>query len=319
MRFLSCVFASLLAASVLPASAQTSWRILVGYPPGGVQDQQARLFAEKLKEATGRPFIVETRAGASGALAAEALVAAPADGATLLMTADSNVSVYPHIVRKPRYLPVDDFAAVAHTGDYRIALAVANSVTARDLNSFVAWSKSQPGGAAYGTAGAGTNLHFQGVLIAQLTGARMSHVPYKGTGPAIIDLVGGHVPAGVLPLGSLVPHARAGKLHVLAQTGEGRSPSFADVPSFKELGYPALSFSGWYGLFARAGTPPDLVRRYNEVVLQSLRTPELKERMRGWELDIRELSPAQFQALVKEDTERWGPVIRGSGFTPESE
>ena len=313
-HFLFC----LLLASSLPASAQTSWRVLVGYPPGGVQDQQARYIADRLREATARPFVVETRAGAAGQLAVDALIAAPADGATLLMTADSNISVYPHIVKKPSF-SLADLAPVAHTGDYRIAFAVGQAVPASDLRAFVEWTKGQPGPVGYGTAGAGTNLHFHGLLIAQATGARLNHVGYKGTGPAIVDLVGGHVPAGVLPLGSLVPHAKAGKLRVLAQTGDNRSPSFPDVPSFSELGQPALSFSGWYGLFAKAGTPADTVRRYNDLWLQALRTAELRDRMRAWQLDSRELSPQQFQSHVKADTDRWGPVIRASGFTAGSE
>lgn len=319
MKHLLNILVVLTATHCNLANAQSVWRILVGYPPGGVQDQQARLFAEKLREATGRPFIVETRAGAAGQLAVDTLATSPTDGATLLMTADSNISVWPHTVRKPAYLPVNDFAGVAHTGDYRIALAVAANTPVKDLAGFVAYSKTQPGPVGYGTAGAGTNLHFHGVLISQITGARMNHVPYKGTGPAIVDLTGGHVPAGVLPLGSLAPHARAGKLHVIAQTGDGRSTSFPEVPSFKELGHAALSFSGWYGLFARAGTSPEVIRRYNEVVVQSMKTTELRDKMRTWELDIRELTPAQFQALVREDTERWGPVIRASGFTASSE
>lgn len=308
---------ALLAGSAMPAGAQT-YRVLVGYPPGGVQDQQARMFAEKLREATGRPFVVETRSGAGGQLAVDALLAAPADGATVLMTTDSNICAYPHTVKKPPYW-YSDFAPVAHTGDYRIAVAVGAAIPAHDLRSFVAWSKSQPGPAGYGTPGAGTNLHFYGVLVSQATGARLTHVAYRGTGPAIIDLVAGHVPAGVLPLGSLVPHVKAGKVRVLGQTGDNRSPSLPDVPSFKELGHASLSFSGWYGALARAGTPPDLVRRYNEVWRQALRTPELQQKMRQWELDTRELTPQQFLALAKEYTDRWGPIIRSSGFTASSE
>ena len=302
-----------------PAAGQAQYRVLVGYPPGGVQDQQARIFADKLREATGRPFIVETRAGAAGQLAAEALLAAPPDGGTLLMTADSNISVYPHTVKKPAYSPLTDFVAVAHTGDYRIALAVGSAVPANDLPAFIGWTKSQAGPTGYGTAGAGTNLHFHGVLVAQATGARMSHVAFRGTGPAIIDLVGGHVPAAVLPLGSILPQVKAGKIKVLAQTGDGRSPSLPDVPSFKELGSPMLSFSGWYGLFARAGTPAEVVARYNDVVVRALRTAELKAKMREFELDIRELSAQDFMSMVRADTERWGPVIRSSGFTAGSE
>ena len=298
--------------------AQTQYRILVGYPPGGVQDQQARVLADRLREATGRPFIVETRAGASGQLAVDTLLQSPADGATLLMTTDSNVSIYPHTVRKPTYTP-DDFAPVSHTGDYRMALAVGTAVPATDVRSFIAWTQGPAGPAGYGTPGAGSILHFYGVLLAQATGARLTHVAYKGTGPAIADLVGGHVPVAVVPLGSLLPHAKAGKVRVLGQTGDGRSAEFSDIPTFRELGYSTLSASGWYGLFARGGTPADLVRRYHEVVQQSLRTPELTKRMRDWQLERRELTPAQFMDLVRADTERWAPVIKSSGFTAGSE
>lgn len=322
MRFskiYSLVGALALAGASTLAAAQTQYRILVGYPPGGVQNLQARIFADKLSEATGRTFVVENRTGAAGQLAAEALKAAAPDGATLLMTADSNISAYPHTVKKPAYIPLTDFVPIAHTGDYRIALAVGNAVPANDLRSFINWTKAQPGATGYGTAGAGTSLHFYGVLLAQATGASMTHVPYRGSGPAIVDLIAGHVPAAVLPLGSLLPHAKAGKIKVLGQSGENRSPSLPEAPSFKELGFPMLAVSGWYGLFAPAGTRPDIVDRYNEVVLQALRTPELKERMRGFELDIRELSAQEFLAMVKTDTERWGPIIRASGFTASSE
>jgi tripartite-type tricarboxylate transporter receptor subunit TctC len=208
-----------LASASFPAAAQTQYRILVGYPPGGVQDQEARIFADKLREATGRPFVVETRTGAAGQLAAEALLLAAPDGAPLLMTADSNISVYPHTVKKAAYSPLIDFVPIAHTGDYRIALAVGTAVPANDLRAFINWTQAQPGPSGYGTAGAGTNLHFYGVLLGQTTGARMSHVAYRGTGPAIIDLVAGHIPAAVLPLGSLLPHVKAGKIRVLGQTG----------------------------------------------------------------------------------------------------
>ena len=263
--------------------------------------------------------MVENRTGAAGQLAAEALKAAAPDGATLLMSADSNISAYPHTVKKPAYLPLADFVPLAHTGDYRIAIAVSNSVPANDLGSFIASTKAQSKPTGYGTAGAGTTLHFYGVLFAQATGAQMYHVPYRGSGPAILDLIAGHVPAAVLPLGSLAPHAKSGKIKVLGQSGENRSASLPDAPSFKELGYPVLAVSGWYGLFAPAGTPMDIVNRYNAIVVQALRTPELRKRMREFELDIRELSPREFLDMVRVDTERWGPIIRASGFTAGSE
>jgi tripartite-type tricarboxylate transporter receptor subunit TctC len=237
----------------------------------------------------------------------------------LLFAPDSNISVYPPTVTKPAYVPLTDFVAIAHSGDYRISLAVHASVPANDLRSFVAWTKNQPGPVGYGTAGAGTNLHFYGVLFTQASGANMNHVPYRGTGPAVVDLVAGHIPATMLPMAALLPHAKAGKIRILAQTGENRPANLPDVPSFKELGYPMLAFSGWYGVFAAAGTSAEIVNRYNDVIVKAIRTPELRERMRAFELEPREMSAAEFQAFVKADTERWAPIIKASGFTPATE
>jgi tripartite-type tricarboxylate transporter receptor subunit TctC len=298
------------------AQAQT-YRVLVGYPPGGVQDQQARVLAEKLREGTGHAFIAETRAGATGQLAVDELLRAPADGLTLLMTTDSNVAIYPATVKKRSYTPAD-FAPIAHTGDYRMALAVGTGVPVSDLKSFVTWSQGAAGPVGYGTPGAGSILHFYGILIAQVTGARLTHVPYKGTGPAITDLTGGHVPAAVVPLGSLLPHAKAGKVRILGQTGDGRADA-SDVPTFRELGFGQLAASGWYGLFARAGTPPEVVSRYHDIVVKSLGSPEGAKRMRDWQLEPRSLTPAQFMDLVRADTQRWAAVVKASGFTLESE
>ena len=316
-RFLSLTGAVALAGLCVLAHAQH--RIIVNYPPGGGLDATARMIAEKISENTGRAYVVENRAGAAGTIGAAALKGAPADGSILLFAPDSNISVYPHTVKKPAYVPLSDFVGIAHGGNYRIALAVGASVPAKDLRELVAWTKAQSAPAGYGTAGAGTNLHFFATLLTQATGANMNHIPYRGTAPALTDLVAGHVPAAVLPMGSMLSHGRSGKIRFLAQTGDDRSASLPDVPSFKELGYPMLAVSGWYGLFAPIGTPPDVINRFNDVVVKTMRTPEARERMRTFELDIREMPAAEFQATVKADTERWGPVIRSSGFTAAAE
>ncbi len=311
--------ATLVSLGVVPAPAFAQHRILVNYPPGGGLDATARMLAEKLSESSGRSYVVENRAGAAGAIGAAALKGAPADGSVLLFAPDSNISVYPHTVKKPAYVPLTDFVGIAHGGIYRIALAAHAGVPAKDVKELAAWSKTQSAQVGYGTAGAGTNLHFFGTLLVQVTGANMTHVPYRGTVPAITDLVAGHVAAAVLPMGSLLSHVRSGKIKYLAQTGDDRSVNAPDVPSFKELGYPMLAVSGWYGLFAPAGTPADVVNRINEVVVRTLRTQDGRERMRKFELEIREMTPADFQAMVKADTERWAPIIQKSGFTPSAE
>jgi tripartite-type tricarboxylate transporter receptor subunit TctC len=312
-------FAAIFLALSNLALAQAPGHVVVPYPPGGSLDGMARLIADKLSQATGRRFVVENRAGAAGAIGSATLKGGPTDGSMLLFAPDSNISVYPPTVKKPAYLPMTDFVAIAHSGDYRISFAVHPSVPATDLKSFIAWTRTQPGAVGYGTAGAGTNLHFYGVLFTQVSGANLNHVPYRGTGPAVVDLVAGHVPATMLPLGGLLPHYRAGKIRILAQTGDNRSPSLPDVPSFKELGFPMLAFSGWYGVFAPAGTPADIVARYNEFIGKAIAMPEIRERMRGYELEPREMSAPEFQAFVKADTERRAPIIKSSGFTAASE
>ena len=314
-RFL--LFLTLAAATA--AWAQSSGRVIVPYPPGGSLDAMARVIAGKLSEATGRNFVVENRTGAAGAIGSASLKGGPTDGSLLLFAPDSNISVYPPTVVKPAYVPLTDFVGIAHSGDYRISFAVHPSVPAKDLREFIAWTKTQPGSVGYGTAGAGTNLHFYGTLFTQVSGAHLNHVPYRGTGPAVVDLLAGHVPSTVLPLGGLLAHYRSGKVRILAQTGEQRSETLPDVPSFKELGFPQLAFSGWYGVFAPAGTPGDVVQRYNEAIVKAIREPEVRSRMRGFELEPREMSASQFQAFVKTDTERWAPIIKASGFTPSAE
>src|SRR5204863_2090479 len=317
MRTSKRLWVLLAAANV--ASAQPTGRVVVPYPPGGSIDTMARVIAGKLAEATGRSFVVENRAGAAGAIGAASVKGGPTDGSLVLIAPDSNISVYPATVTKSAYVPLEDFVAIAHTGDYRIALSVNPSVPAQDLKSFIAWTKSQPDAVGYGTAGAGTNLHFYGVLFAHVSGANMKHVPYRGSGPAVTDAVAGHIPALMLPFGSQLPNIKAGRLRVLAQTGENRTASAPDAPSFKELGYPMLAFPGWYGIFAPAGTPSELVNHYNDVIVKAIRTPELRERMKSLELEPREMSAAEFQAFVRADTERWAPIIKASGFTPAAE
>jgi len=311
--------ASALAACMTPAAAQTQYRILVGYPPGGAQNALARVLADKLGEAIGRPFVVENRTGAAGVIAAEALKNAAPDGATLLMSVDSNMSVYPHTTKKPAYNPPSDFVAIAHTGGYNLALAVGPSVAAPDLKAFAASTRAHSSPTGYGTAGAGTSLHFYGVLLAQAAGANLTHVPYRGTGPALVDLAGGHVAAVVAPLGSFAQLARAGKVRVLGQSGSTRSASMPDVPTFKELGFPMLEIAGWFGVFAPIATRPEIVARYNEVIVNHMRTAEMRQLMQKFELDIRDMSPQEFQSMVKADYERWAHIIRSSGFTASSD
>src|SRR4051812_29866486 len=228
----------LLLLACLPAAAQQPMRIISGFPPGGAVDALARIFAERFGEVLGRTVVVETRAGASGQIAAQAVRSAAADGNTLLVAPDSFAVLYPHTVSKPAYDPLADFVPVAHLGGYPLAFAVGAAVPAKDVKEYIAWAKSNPRNGSFGTPGAGSNAHFLGVLIGQTLQIPMVHIAYKGVGPAVNDAVGGQVPAIIMPLGTLLPQAAAGKLRILAHSGSKRSEEAPSFPTFKELGYP---------------------------------------------------------------------------------
>ncbi len=309
---------ALVAATCFSASAQaqTPARMLAGFAPGGGVDILARIFAERWSEAIGRPVVVENKAGAGGVIAMEALKAASPDGDTLILAPDSNVVVYPHTVTKPAYNALTDFVGIAHTGSSPIALGISTKVPAKTLAEFVAWAKANPKQASFGSSGAGSVLQFYGQMIAQETGAPLTHVPYRGVAPAIADLAAGQIPAAVLPLGTILSQVKAGKARVLAHSGSKRSAAEPDVPTFKELGYPSLEQPSWFGIFGPAGMNPVMVAKLNQIFVQAMRTPAVKERMARIDMEIEELAPAQFAAKIKADYDQWGRVVKASGWDP---
>ncbi|HKW36261.1 MAG TPA: tripartite tricarboxylate transporter substrate-binding protein [Burkholderiales bacterium] len=309
----ACAFALAAALACAPAAAQTA-RMLVGYPPGGAIDVLGRIFAEPMAEALGRTVIVENRPGAVGQIAAEALKSAPPDGATLMLAPDATVIFRPQTLARPPYDPLVDFAPVAHTGRWNFALAVQAGLGVKTLAEYVAWVKADPGRAVFASSGAGGSTHFFGVLLGQSERIPLQQVPYKGAGPAILDVVAGHVPATVQPLGTLLPQAKAGKLVILGMSGRERSGAAPEVPTFAELGLPALTADAWFGIFAPAATPAGTVNRLNAAFVRAMRTPAVRDRMHGLDLDVHEMSAAEFAAVVRADYVRWGPVIRASGF-----
>jgi tripartite-type tricarboxylate transporter receptor subunit TctC len=288
--------------------------MLVGYPPGGAVDVLGRIFAEPMGEALGRTVIVENRPGAVGQIAAEALKAAPPDGGTLMLAPDATVIFRPQTLAKPPYDPLVDFAPVAHTGRWNFALAVQAELRVKTLAEYVSWVKADAGRAVFASSGAGGSTHFFGVLLGQTEGVPLLQVPYKGAGPAILDVVAGHIPATIQPLGTLLPQAKAGRLAILGMSGRARSPGAPEVPTFAELGLPALTADAWFGIFAPAATPADTVKKLNAAFVQAMRTPAVKDRMRGLDLEVHEMSAAEFGDIVRADYARWGPVIRASGF-----
>jgi tripartite-type tricarboxylate transporter receptor subunit TctC len=299
------------------AMAQQPGRILSGYPAGGAVDILARVYADALTKEFGRPFIVENKSGAGGLLACEALKAAPPDGLTLMLAPDSNIIFYPHTVKKPSYDGVRDFAAVAPVASYDMGFGVKKDPRITDFKSFAATAKTDRSIASFGSPGQGSMPHFYGLLVGQAIGTELTHVAYRGVVPSINDMVAGVLPSVATPIGNLFQHAKAGNLRIVATSAEQRTPKAPDVPTFKELGYPQLSHSGWFGLFAPAGTPPEMIARINDVITKSLRTPAVLNALSALEMDPRPMTAPEFAALVKSDNERWAKVIKASGFSAD--
>ncbi len=310
-------FALALACSTASAQSRQPVRMISGFPPGGNVDILARGFAERLSEAIGRPVVVEARVGAGGQVGLEALKAAAPDGNTLGLTPDASLLVRPLTMKVAPYDPINDFAAVAQTGAQDYAFASAAALPAKSLTEFAAWAKANPSKANFGSAGQGGATHFLGMLIGQAIGVNLEQIPYNGSGPAVTALVAGQISSTVQPLGTVLAQAKAGKIRILAITGPERSPAAPDVPTLAELGHPSLTISNWFGIFAPARTPAEVVSQYNAIFVKAMHTQAVRERMQNLGFDVREMSAAQFAAIVKADYERWGPVIKASGFTSE--
>jgi tripartite-type tricarboxylate transporter receptor subunit TctC len=299
------------------AHAQPTARVITGYPPGGAIDQLARIFAEEFGRELGKTFIVETHSGAGGQIAAETLKAAAPDGNTVLLAASSNIVIYPHTVRKPTYEPMKDFVAIAVAGDYDTGLAVSLNPQARDFKAFIALAKSDPLMSTYATPGSGSLPHFYGLLLAQATGIDFKQIPYRGTGPAINDVTAGHVGSVISPVGTLIPIAKAGMIRLVATTGARRNRQMPDVPTFAELGYPQLAASAWFGLFAPAGTPPQVVARLNEIAVKAVQRAAVRDKLAALDLEPREVTPAAFADQVRAESERWSKIVKASGFSAD--
>jgi len=315
MRNFVCVLAFVLASTGAAAqSSHAPGRMLVGYPPGGAVDILGRLFAGPMGEAIGTSVIVENRPGAVGQIAAQVLKGAAPDGTTLMLAPDATIIFRPQTLVKPPFDPLADFIPVAHVGNWSFALGVHAGLPAKTLAEWATWAKASPDRAVFASSGVGGSTHFFGMLLGQAVGVPLRQVAYKGAGPAILDVVAGHVPATVQPLGTLLAQAKAGKITVLAMSGKQRAAGSPEVPTFAELGYPELSADAWFGIFAPAGTPAATVARLNAAFVQAMRTSAVKDKLSNLDLEVREMDAQEFAALVRRDYAKWGPIIRASGF-----
>jgi tripartite-type tricarboxylate transporter receptor subunit TctC len=294
-------------------------RMIVGFAPGGSSDVVARLIADQMK-GYASTMIIDNRPGAGGRIAMEVAKTSAADGSAMVLTPASMIVLYPHLYKPLGYDPLRDFIAVTTVCAFPFVVSAGPMVPGevKTLADFVAWCKANPRLASYGTSGAGSMLHFAGMMLARAANFEFTHVPYKGASPALQDLLGGQVASTVGVLGIALPHIQSGKLRALATSGAERSPFLPDVPTLKEAGYPGLEIVEWQGLFVPARTPPAIVDELNRAVRAALATSEVRAGLGKQAFDVGGTSPAEFARLVQADIERWGPIVRESGFTPEN-
>jgi tripartite-type tricarboxylate transporter receptor subunit TctC len=301
-----------------PAAAQDGTiRIVLGFPAGASSDLLTRLLADHMRAALGQAVIVENRTGAGGQIANEAVKSAAPDGHTLLMTPVATMSIYPHSYARLRYDPFKDFEPLAHLANFQLALGVSAKVQAGTLAEYVALVKKDSKAGYYASAAAGSIPHFFGVMFARTAGIEMTHVPYKGTAQVLQALAAGEIAAATTLAADIGALARAGKARILATTGATRSPAFPDVPTFRESGYD-IEGTGWYGLFAPAATPAATVARLSAAAIDAMRAPAVRSRLENLGVEPTGLGPRELAAVMKRDYERWGPVIKASGFKAEN-
>lgn len=306
------------AVTYRPVSAQSgkTLRVLVGYPPGGAVDVVARAVAEGMRSG-GYSVVVENRTGAAGRLATEQMLAMPADGTTLVFMPGGNATIFPYVYPNLKYDPFKDLIPVAAACEFNFALGVGPGAPVKTLKEFVDWAKANPGKASYGTPGGGTAMHFMGVMFARAAGFEFTHIPYRGGAAAIVDVLGGTVPALATTLPNLVPHHRQGKLRILAFTGGTRLPALADVPTFKESGYPNLEMTENMGFFAHAKTPPAVVAELHAALRTAAAQTRVTTALDQLEFDPVSMTQAQYAARLKSEFDRWGPIVKATGYKAE--
>lgn len=313
------LFAGLLVGLfAAPAVAQPALKIIVGYPAGATSDALARVVGEHMAGTLKQTVIVENKPGAGGRIANELVKVAPADGTTILMTPIASMGIFPHsYAGKLRYDPFTDFVPVAHLANFHLGLGVATQVPAKTLAEYVAWVKADPQkNSFYGSAAPGSIPHFLGVMFARTAGLELTHVPYKGTAAAMQALAGGEISALSTVLADIRALVQADRARLLAMAGDQRDPAFPDVPTFKELGYD-LEAKPWYAFFAPAGTPPAELDRIAQAAVKAVADPALNQRLVQMGLEPTGYGPDRLGSILKADFERWGPVIRASGFKPD--
>jgi len=287
-------------------------RIIVNFPAGGVADIYARIIGAKVQDAWGQPVVVENRTGGGGNIGADAVAKSAPDGYTLNMSAIGPHAVNVTLFSKMPYDPVKDFAAVALVLEAEGLLVVHPTVPASNIAELIAYARANPGKLTFASAGPGTASHLAGELFKTMAKVDMLHIPYKGNVPAITDLLAGQTSLLFATMPTVLPHAKAGKLRAIATLGSERSAATPELPTIGET-LKGFEVNNWIGLFAPAGTPPEIVRRWNAEVMRIMRSPDIQARLPVDGARFTPNTPEQFSAFVKSEIAKWAPVVKASG------
>lgn len=306
----------LAAGGFAQAQEKPAVRILVGFAPGGSADILARLLAEKLRPVLGQNVIVENKPGAAGRLALGDLKRAAPDGLTLCLVGGAALVALPWVFKNVGYDPFKDFTPVAGVTTFDFALTTGPGAPPGDLKALLGWMRAHPGKASYGHSGAGTLPHFTGFLISQATGVSMMHVPYKGAAPAVQDLLAGQIPLVIDTAAETMEHHRAGRLRIVAVTGEKRSRLLPEVPTMKEAGVDVAS-DGFLALYGPPGMAPDLVTRLSSAVAEVMRLTDTQERIAALGQQASYAAAADLARMQAAHFRRWEAPIKASGFTAD--
>jgi len=292
-------------------------RMIVGFPPGGGTDVVARVIAQKLTEWWGQAVTVENRAGATGTIGADFVAKSAPDGYTLIMGHVNSHAIAPNLFAKLPYDPIKDFAAAAYVGYVPNVLAVHPSIPAKSVRELVALLKANPGKYNYASSGNGSTQHLAGELFKQLTGTSIVHVPYKGSGDAIKDLLSGTVAMNFDTMPPVLPHITAGKLHGLAISTPKRVSQLPDVPTFIEEGITGFDVSNWYGIMAPGGTPREIVARINADSNKAMQVADVRQRLEAVGTQLNEQSAAQFEGYMKAEVAKYAKMLKELGVRAE--
>jgi tripartite-type tricarboxylate transporter receptor subunit TctC len=323
MKILRCL-PVLLACTASAAAAQTAAtdypvkfvRFIVPYAPGGSSDVLARTLGQKLGAALGQTFVIDNRPGAGSMIGTDIASKATPDGYTIILS-DMPHTINPSIYAKVPYDPVKDFAPVTTIGVSPMFLFVNPAVKALNVKDFIALAKAQPGKISIASGGTGATTHLMAELLQSHAGIKLNHVPYKGAGPALTDVVAGQIPATFTSMATAAPFVQSARLRILGVTSAKRLPAFPEVPTFDESGVTGLIVEHWWGVMAPAGVPRPVIEKLRGEIVNAVNSADVRERFAALAVEPRTNTPQQFQALIETDVKRWGKVVKDAGIKIE--